>query len=268
VFNQRVFVVLVLAWVLVPAGVRAQSTEEHEIEVIKPPRVKPSEPEKKPDLARVVKQIVDRTNAFRKEQGRPTVDVDEKLARAAEYFAGYMAKHDRYGHQADGQRPADRARKHGYTYCIVLENIAYEYNSAGFTTDELAKGFFGAWKHSPGHRRNMLDPDVTDTGVAVAHSDKTGYYYAVQMFGRPQDKAIEFTVANESDARVEYRVGERNFSLGPSYLRTHTLCRPARVTIRLPGEEGGKGQTKALQPQSGDRFAITHDSKGYHVKKE
>jgi len=260
--------VLVLAWLFVPVAAQGQSGEEHDVEVIKPPSVKPSRKEKKPDLARVVKIIIDRTNEFRKEQGRDRVAVNAKLTRAAEYFAGYMAKNDRYGHHADGQRPADRAKKHGYDYCIVLENIAYEYNSAGFTTDELGKGFFEAWKHSPGHRRNMLDADVPDTAVAVARSEKTGYYYAVQMFGRPHSQAIEFTVANHSDARISYQVGERTFPLAPSYTRTHTRCRPAKVTFRLPGEGGARDRTKTVEPRKGDHFAVTHDSEGFHVKKE
>jgi uncharacterized protein YkwD len=40
------------------------------------------------------------------------------------------------------------------------------------------------WKRSPGHRRNLLAREATQTGVAVARSDQ-GYYYAVQLFGRP-----------------------------------------------------------------------------------
>jgi uncharacterized protein YkwD len=269
VMLQHRFIYLVLAWLLVPAGAMAQSTEEHDTEVIRPPRIKSSSNAKKPDLARVAKLIIDRTNAFRKEQGRPQVEVDARLARAAQYFADYMAKNDRYGHGADGQRPADRARKHGYDYCIVLENIAYDYNSAGFSTDELGKALVEGWKHSPGHRRNMLDPDVNDTAVAVAHSDKTGYYYAVQMFGRPHSKAIEFTIANQSDARIEYRIGKQSFPLPPSYVRTHTRCRPAKVVIQLLGSEpGSKGESRTVQPASGDHFVITGDSRGYQVKKE
>ena len=30
----------------------------------------------------------------------------------------------------------------------------------------------------------MLEKDVVHTAVAVARSDRNGYYYAVQMFGR------------------------------------------------------------------------------------
>ena len=259
---RRVILLLALAWLPAPAVALGQSTEEHSVEVIGPPKIKPSATEMKPGLAAAVKIILDRTNEFRKAQGKQKVESNDKLTRTAEYFAGYMAKLDRYGHTADGRRPSDRAKKHGYSYCIIEENIAYEYNSAGFTTEELGKGFFEGWKLSPPHRRNMLDADVVDTGVAIARSEKTGYYYAVQMFGRPHSRAIEFAVANESDARIAYRIGERTFPLGPNYTRTHTLCRPAKVTFRL------SGQAKTVEPRSGDRYVITNDSKGLHVKKQ
>src|SRR5262249_11269618 len=133
----------------------------------------------------------------------------------------------------------------------------YQYNSRGFTTDELARGFFEAWKNSPGHRKNMLDPDVTETGVAIAHSDKSGYYYAVQMFGRPKSLAIEFRLSDQSDSPIEYRIGSQSFTLEPHYIRTHTRCRPEEVTVQLPGKEDSKGQTRTLRPRTGDLFIIT-----------
>ncbi len=254
---------LVVAWLLLPGFVRAQHGEEHEVEVIGPPKVKPGPDEKKPDLARVVKQIVERTNTFRKEQGRPAVVVNDKLAEAARGFAAYMARTNRYGHTADGNRPADRARKQGYDYCIILENIAYEYNSAGFPTADLTRGFVEGWKHSPPHRRNMLDPDVTDTGVGVARSETTGYYFAVQMFGRPHSKAIEFRISNQSDDTVRYRIGGRDYSLAPRYIRTHTRCRPADVKFDF-----GKGRTKTVKPSTGDCYAVSGKNGNYEVKKQ
>lgn len=140
------------------------------------------------DLPAVEKLVVDATNAFRGQEGLDSVRPDRALAKAAQDFADYMARTDRYGHTADGRNPADRARGQGYGYCLLAENIAYQYNSAGFRTAELARGFVEGWKHSPGHRKNMLEPAVTDTAVAVAHSEKSGRYYAVQMFGQPKRK--------------------------------------------------------------------------------
>jgi len=187
------------------------------------------------------------------------------LTEAAQYFADYLARTSKFSHTADGQQPSDRAKKHGYDYCIVLENIAYEYNSSGFSTEDLARRFVEGWKNSPGHRKNMLDADVTETGVAVARSEKTGYYYAVQEFGRPHALAIAFKVSNHADAMVEYTVGDQKFSLPPRYTRKHDQCRPQDVTFRWPE---GEGEPKTVRPVNGDNYVIDKDQGRFTVKKE
>ncbi len=242
----------------------AQTTDEEEREKVEAPAV-PDASGKRPDLARVAGAITDHTNAFRKKENRGPVAADAKLTAAAKYFADYMAKNDEYGHTADGKRPADRAKDHGYAYCIVLENIAYAFDSRGFDAGPLADTFFTGWKESPGHRKNMLDPDVTATGVAVARSEKTGHYYAVQMFGRPKSQAIEFKIENRAGVAVKYAIGERTFELPPRVTRTHTRCRPAEVAFRWPGsDEAGS----AVKPTNGDAFAVTKDGDTFAVKKQ
>jgi uncharacterized protein YkwD len=214
------------------------------------------------DVAKVTALIVDRTNDFRKAEKREPVKVNAELTKAAEYFARFMADTGKYGHEADDQKPSDRARKHGYDYCLVLENIAYQYSSEGFNTDDLATGLVKGWKESPGHRKNMLDPDVTETGVAVARSEKTGYYYAVQMFGRPKSAAIVFKVANQADVALEYTIGEEKFTLDPRYTQTHTRCRPSEVAFQAPT---GLGTVKA---GGAEKFNVTGSKGTYEVKKE
>src|SRR5262245_371806 len=107
---HRIVTLIALASLLTPAA-WGQSAQHDEVEVIKAPeRV----PEPKADLAEVTKRILDGTNAFRKEQSRPSVTVNKQLMETAAYFARYMAENDRFGHTADGKRPADRVTKHGY----------------------------------------------------------------------------------------------------------------------------------------------------------
>lgn len=221
-------------------------------------------PEGDADLDRVEKLIVERTNEFRKKHDRNRVQPNAELDDAAEYFAGFMARTDKYGHQADGHTPAERADEHGYDYCLVSENIAMQSSSLGFETKELARRFMEGWKESPGHRENMLDPDVTDIGVAVARSEETGRYYAVQMFGRPHSEQIEFRIANESQADVRYRVGDQQFDLPPRYTRTHQRCRPAELVFK---HEGAEDET--FQPKNGDSFVITAgEDGGYQVRRQ
>jgi uncharacterized protein YkwD len=218
--------------------------------------------ERSPEAAQL---IVAQTNELRRSEGLEAVEVNKQLEEAAQYFAQYMAKTDRYGHTADGSRPSQRATKFGYEYCLVSENIAYQYSSLGFETKELTTRFTTGWKESPGHRKNMLEPAVTETGVAVAQSPNTGYWYAVQMFGRPKSLAIEFTITNRSAAMVSYTIGERTFPLPPRYSRTHTRCRESKVAI----EAAGAGALdKTVTPADDQRFVITGSGEELHIRQE
>lgn len=129
--------------------------------------------------------IVEQTNEFRRQHGVEVVKTAPRLMQTAQDFAQFMAQTNKYGHTADGQQPGQRATEHGYDHCILAENIAYQYNPAGIDTEKLADRFVTGWKNAREHRKNMLDPDVTETGVGVAYSQESGAYFAVQMFGRP-----------------------------------------------------------------------------------
>ena len=139
-----------------------------------------------PDLSRAAAGVVEATNALRRGHGLEPVVVEHRLEETAREFAAFLARTDRFEHTADGRRPQDRVKSHGYDYCLVAENIAYEFRSRGFEAGELARAVVAGWADSPGHRRNMLDRDATDIGAALARSPRTGRYYAVQVFGRPR----------------------------------------------------------------------------------
>ena len=206
--------------------------------------------------------IIDRTNKFRQSQGLKPVRSDEELTKAAKSFASYMAKNDRYGHTADGNRPAQRAKKAGYEYCIVLENIAYQYKTSDFATETLGNRFFEGWKESPGHRKNMLNKYVTETGVAIVQSRDSGYYYAVQMFGRPRSQSIEFSLSNASSTTVSYKIDDRKYELPPRYRRTHTVCRPPQVVLMTKEEQ-------TIKPKNGSKYVIEQRPQGgVEIKKQ
>ncbi|HVF65238.1 MAG TPA: CAP domain-containing protein [Casimicrobiaceae bacterium] len=192
------------------------------------------------------------TNDFRGEHKLARLTHDEELAKAATYFAEYMARTGRYGHGADGNSATGRAKKFGYDYCIVAENIAYQFSSRGFSTDDLATRLFEGWRNSPGHRKNMLDPDVTETAVAIASSRDTGYFYAVQLFGRPQSASIVFSIENRSATVVEYTLEEQRFPLPPRVTRTHERCRPSTLTVLGKTIEPRNGQSLVIERRDGD----------------
>jgi len=209
-----------------------------------------------PDPAQAAARIVMEANRFRASQGAGPLANEARLAAADEAFAAYMAQTDRYGHDADGRAPPQRASAQGYEWCVVLENIAWVQSSAGFTTSELAARLIDGWKQSPEHRRNLLDPTVVDTGVGLARSTRTGRWYAVQMFGRSHAAEIAFSVENPTGVPVRYHTARERFVLEPGMTRTHRLCIPQAV-----GFDGVSGAT-TIEPRGGEHWVVQADGAG------
>jgi uncharacterized protein YkwD len=217
-------------------------------------------PERAPqaDRARVAELVARRTNVFRATSRLAPLTVNPTLADAAQRFAEYMASTEQYGHEADGRQPAERARAQGYEYCMIAENIAYQFSSLGFDTEELASRLVEGWEESPGHRRNLLLPQVVDIGVGIARSARTQRYYAVQMFGRPKSAAARFEIANRSDAPIRYELDAEAFTLPPRVTRTHQGCFSGMLKVVWPEGPSSPG----FEPRDGARYTVQRDQAG------
>jgi uncharacterized protein YkwD len=77
----------------------------------------------------------------------------------------------------DAEQPtlASRAQYVGYAFSRIAENVALGYPTA----ETVVQG----WMASTGHRANILNRDVVETGIAIARSSGGGVYYC-QVFGR------------------------------------------------------------------------------------
>jgi hypothetical protein len=216
-----------------------------------------AEPKSTLDLAVVKQLIFTGTNQFRAQEKQASLKSNPQLGEAAQAFAVYLADTDKFSHTADGKEPWDRTAQAGYHYCIILENIAYEYDSAGFTAEALAGKFVRGWENSPGHRKNLLDPDVQDIGIGLARSSRTGRYYAVQDFGRPKSEMITFTVSNRTEIPVTYTIDGQTFTASPGYTITYERSRPPE--LRFPwGDKVNvtEAARKLFRPASGAGYAI------------
>lgn len=215
------------------------------------------------ELDQVVSRVVEATNTFRREQGLEPVEPQTELQQAAQKFAEFMSGKDLYGHHADGQTPAQRAKAAGYDYCMVRENIAYRTDTRDNTAKALSETFFSGWKESPEHRQNMLAEHVTDTGVGVATEDGVTFY-AVQMFGRPHSASIEVRVRNRSDQaaklKVESDYGVDSFELPPNTIATFTRCLPTTLALK-----DSQNEAKASESAS---FAIVASDENDQLKFE
>ena len=209
-----------------------------------------------PATDNTIREMVDRSNAFRTRQGLAVMQPSPELARAARSFADYMASTDRYGHEADGRQPAQRTEAAGYAHCTVAENIAWHASPTGIKSSALAETFVQGWIESPPHRRNLLAPEVTDIAIAVAHSAASGRWYAVQLLGRPASLLMRVELGNAGRQDVRYRLDGQAFLLAPGATRWHERCVAMRVEVQLPGARA----PTVLNVEETARFRI--DSKG------
>ncbi len=242
-------------------AVRAQASQTHSSQSA---AVSPA-PAKRPNLARVGQLIIEQTNQFRHKHGRPPLHRNAKLAKSAGAFAAYLARTGTFSHTADGRQPWDRAAAQDYAACIVAENIAWEKDTAGYTTRGLAEALMHGWEKSPPHRKNLLDPDLVEIGVGVAYSPKTGRYYGVQDFGRPKADAIVFTIADDASSAVGYTLGGKQYTIEPRYTVTQERCRPATLTFNLPG---ATGTPTTYHPHTGSHYIIRTDAEGHYTVTE
>ncbi|MGB8475269.1 MAG: CAP domain-containing protein [Candidatus Acidiferrum sp.] len=119
--------------------------------------------------------LLDFANRERRAAGMQPLKWDDALAAAAFQHARRMVREAALSHQYSGEPPlAERAAHAGARFSVVEENIAVGPNAA-----EIHDG----WMHSPGHRRNMLNPEVTAVGIATIRG-RAGLF-AVQDFSRP-----------------------------------------------------------------------------------
>ena len=191
------------------------------------------------------------TNEFRAGQRLAPTKANPQLTDAAHDFAAFMARTDRYGHDADGRSPADRAQARGYAYCALAENIAFVSNPAGTSTEALVETVVEGWKQSPNHRRNMLVPEVVDTAVALAQSPTSQRYYAVQLFGRPRSAMLHFSVVNATANLLRYRLAGQSFDLPPGATRNHEQCRAGPLDVGTGSRSGSP-----IEPVDGKRYTL------------
>jgi uncharacterized protein YkwD len=123
-------------------------------------------------------RIFDLINTERKRRGLRPLVFNERLDQMARIQAQNMAHFQKMAHVLPEARLptlADRAHYTGYPFREISENVALGYPSGEAAVE--------GWMNSSGHRRNILNPGVVETGIAIARSSAGGLYYC-QVFGR------------------------------------------------------------------------------------
>ena len=147
---------------------------------VKSTTTKPVEQPAQTDVAAAKQDIIDRTNAIRREQGISALKVNKQLMQAAQVRAEEMAASGVYSHT----RP-DGRKNTTVTDCpYVGENIhrIADWALQGKSVSEVA---VWSWNLSGGHRDNLLEKNYAETGVGLArgvNDNGDACWYCVQLF--------------------------------------------------------------------------------------
>lgn len=105
--------------------------------------------------------LVDMTNENRVAQDLHGLKQNDTLARAAQMKAEHMAEKGYFAHDSpNGVTPWQWFQKAGYTYEHAGENLAVNFSDS---TDVVQ-----SWMESRLHRKNILETDFTEIGIATA----------------------------------------------------------------------------------------------------
>lgn len=128
----------------------------------------------------IEQDIFEKINQIRSDHQLMTLLLLPELTDVARGHSADMAFRKFFDHLTpEGNGPGFRLRAQSIPFQSVSENIALERGNK-----DLAASVVEGWMNSPGHRANILQPDVVATGVGIAQA-ADGTIYFTQVFLLP-----------------------------------------------------------------------------------
>jgi hypothetical protein len=188
-----------------------------------------------PDQRAAAEQIFALANEARAQAGVGRLELDPALAAAALQHCERMAREGPIAHRYGGEPDVSgRAAAAGAHFSVTEENVAI---------GPSASAIHEEWMNSPGHRANLLSPEVDHVGVAVVAA--RGVLYAVEDFSR---------AVRQLDApQVEARVADLIRVSGVAILNNHALARQVcAMDDGVPPSPSGIPPRFIMRWQAGD----------------
>jgi uncharacterized protein YkwD len=142
--------------------------------------------------------IVKLTNEYRISLGLQPLRENFQLTHVAEYRANDMISNRYYAHvnPITGEGPGEAIEDANYQFKTYAENIA---KGNWQSNRHLVDG----WINSPGHRANIVNPNIREIGVAIikdgaASLGRPSVYYGVQLFASPMPDCSRPSEADKS----------------------------------------------------------------------
>ena len=144
----------------------------------------PTSPPPDATIAAVARSVVEEVNRTREASGLRPLREDAALRRAARDHSEELAARRTLDHNSTNparQTLTMRIDAAGGSWSRAAENLA---NMSG-AASSVASTTVRLWLGSEGHRRNLLEPAYTHTGVGVA-IDHNGIWYITQLYVLPR----------------------------------------------------------------------------------
>ena len=150
-----------------------------------PAKAEPDKPVPQPestapaDVDAMKQDIVERTNALRKENGITALTTSDKLMQAAQVRADEMAASGAYSHtRPDGRK---------YTTVTDCKYVGENIQLIGewqMSNTSLPAAAVDGWQNSAAHLENMLNTRYGEIGIGLSQGTVMGepYWYCVQLF--------------------------------------------------------------------------------------
>ena len=176
-------------------------------------------PQQKPSPAEQL--LFDSVNRERAAANLSPLQWDSSLAAAARLHAQRMQDADNLSHQLPREPDLKtRAAEAGASFSKVAENIA---------RGQVAGEIHAEWMHSPGHRGNILDPQVNAIGISVVQRKEV--LFAVEDFSR----AVTALSLPQQEARVAELLRATGLKISGDFASARKSCESDKfLTERRP----------------------------------
>lgn len=159
------------------------------------------QPPPKPSVRELVVHL---TNLERRKEGMVPLQMSEGLMQGAQNHAEDMSAQGYFSHKGkDGSSFSQRCQAAGYRGSPRGENIAM----GAARPAEIVR----MWMNSPGHKANILNPEITEIGIGFAPKGA----YAVMCLGVSEASlpvVIENEASSSRSSRVLVYLGGRNWA--------------------------------------------------------
>jgi len=155
-------------------------------------------------------QLFALANQTRASRGLGSLKWDSALAAGALQHCTLMANMGSISHRYQGEADLTvRASQAGAHFSLIEENVA-----VGPYVDGIHKG----WMNSPGHRENLLNPQIDRVGIAVV--ERGGSFYAVADYAR----AVPVLTPSQVEAAVAGMLHARGLSVVSDASQARAYC--------------------------------------------